>query len=229
MPTKNLSSQQALTLLQEGNQRFSSGLRSLEAAMSVAKMKELAQNGQTPFAIVLTCSDSRVPAEMIFDRGLGDLFVIRIAGNIVSPEIVASIEFAALNFGSQVCVVMGHSGCGAIKAAIEFENGRSGPLTKNLNGLVQEILPAVRSVTHVHQKDSHAVLTEATVQNVTRSAQLLSQQSTVLQDLVTQGKLKIAAAVYDIATGVVAFDPLGTERTINFDKTAHPLAEATYV
>lgn len=227
MPTKNLSSQQALTLLKEGNQRFSSGLRSLEAAMSVAKMKDLAQNGQNPFAIVLTCSDSRVPAEMIFDRGLGDLFVIRIAGNIVSSEIIASIEFAALNFGSPVCVVMGHSGCGAIKAAIEVEKGSGLELTKNLSGLVNEIIPAVKAVSFA-TTDAGKILSEATIHNVTRSAQLLSKQSPVLEKLSQEGKFKITSAIYDISTGVVTFDPASTERTIHFEKTIKP-AEAAYV
>jgi len=108
----------ALEVLLEGNKRFTSGTRSIEPMLSHLKMPSLAANGQKPFAVALTCSDSRSPAEMIFDQGVGDLFVVRVAGNVIAPSLLASVEFAVANFGSPLIVVLGHTLCGAVKATI---------------------------------------------------------------------------------------------------------------
>src|SRR5436853_5799952 len=121
-----VSPEDALGRLREGNRRFASGVRSLDAMLSHTRRVEFATS-QNPFAIVLGCSDSRAPAEIVFDQGLGDLFVIRVAGNIVAPSQVGSVEFAAERFGTRLVVVMGHSGCGAIDPAIEAMLGGQGP------------------------------------------------------------------------------------------------------
>src|SRR5690349_21481050 len=113
--------QEALAKLIKGNERFVTGLRSVESLASHLRRRELAESGQEPWAIVLSCSDSRVPAELVFDCGLGELFVVRVAGNIVAPSLIASVEFAAQSFGTPLCVVMGHSQCGAVGAAVQLE------------------------------------------------------------------------------------------------------------
>ncbi len=204
-----ITSSEALKLLIEGNERFASGLRSVETAMSVAKMKELAEKGQAPFAIVLTCSDSRVPCEILFDRGLGDIFVIRVAGNVTSPMVIASVEYAAQVLGSPLCVVMGHSGCGAIATAVSAENdakvGKS--LTKDLNVLISAISPAVREAQRLigPHASRETCVQETTMANIHRSVSLINE-SPVVSDLTRKGKLATIGAIYDIHSGVVKFD-----------------------
>src|SRR5271157_2642032 len=125
-----ISAREALDRLKEGNRRFASDLRSRDLPTGQTRRRELAA-GQEPFAIILGCSDSRVPAEIVFDQGLGDLFVIRVAGNIVAPSQIGSVEFAAERFGTRLVVVLGHSSCGAIEAAIEAVVQRRGPASRN--------------------------------------------------------------------------------------------------
>src|SRR5687768_14952389 len=137
-----LAAHEALARLIEGNQRYAANVRSLDALVSHGRRGELAA-GQLPYAIILGCSDSRVPAEIVFDQGLGDLFVIRVAGNIVAPSQVGSAEFAAERFGVRLVVVMGHSGCGAIDAAIEAMNDDSPPKSTNMLSIVDRIRPAI--------------------------------------------------------------------------------------
>lgn len=212
MPNAKLSGAEALERLIAGNARFCSGLRSIESVSSVAKMKELAEKGQSPFAIVLTCSDSRVPTEMVFDCGLGDLFVIRVAGNVVAPSLIASVEFAAANFGSPLCIVMGHSQCGAIKGAYQAEITGAHAPTANLEQLMTKIRPAVRwAMRNGNYDDTDGLIKEATLCNVRRSTQLLEKRSPVVSDLVQQGKLTLVGAVYDIATGRVSFESRSVE------------------
>jgi carbonic anhydrase len=206
-----MTSAEALQLLLEGNERFNSGLRSIETAMSVSKMRELAEKGQAPFAIVLTCSDSRVPTEMLFDRGLGDIFVIRIAGNVVSPMVIASVEYAAQVLGSPLCVVMGHTKCGAVATAVNAENDEKGKvansLTPDLTTLISAIRPAVRHAkeilgkSHTHEECLH----EATMANIHRSVEQLGQ-SAVISERMKKNQLAIIGAICDIHTGVVNFD-----------------------
>lgn len=204
---ENMNCSSALTLLLEGNRRFASGLRSIETIASTAYLKDLAENGQKPFAIVLTCSDSRVPAEMIFDRGLGDLFVIRVAGNIIAPSLLASIEFAATSFGTPLCVVMGHSGCGAVKAAIGAEMNGDHPGSPNLQKLVAKVKPAVRSVVRKNGGIAPQNLLDlATIANVQRTAELIERESPIVRKLIDSGKFLIAGAVYDLHTGRVHFE-----------------------
>src|SRR5881296_4604752 len=137
-----ISAREALERLREGNRRFVSGVRSRDTLASETRRKELAA-GQEPFAIVLGCSDSRVPAEIVFDQGLGDLFVIRVAGNIVAPSQVGSVEFAAERFDTRLAVVMGHTQCGAIAATLEELRRPSGQESPNLRAIVDRIRPAI--------------------------------------------------------------------------------------
>src|SRR5260221_3196407 len=131
----------ALDRLREGNRRFASDMRSAESLSSLTRRAELV-SGQQPFAIVLGCSDSRVPAEIVFDQGLGDLFVIRVAGNIVAPSQIGSVEFAADRFGTRLVVVLGHSMCGAIQATLDELGRPSTDQSPNLRAIVDRIRPA---------------------------------------------------------------------------------------
>lgn len=204
-----ITATQALNYLVEGNQRFANGLRSVETILTQSKMKELAEKGQSPFAIVLTCSDSRVPAEIVFDRGLGDLFVIRVAGNVVAPSLLASIEFAALNFGTPLCIVMGHSHCGAIRTTIDAElKGDPKGISENLKSLMKKVRPAVRhTLKNIEAGASHEeVMTYATLCNVRHSVRSIIRKSPTIAGLVETGDFILAGAVYDIHTGKVNFD-----------------------
>src|SRR5947207_4530708 len=137
-----VSAREALRCLQEGNRRYASSTSCSRKGVDRARRSELIE-GQEPFAIILGCSDSRVPAEIVFDQGLGDLFVIRVAGNIVAPSQIGSIEFAAARFGTRLVVVLGHSGCGAITATIEEVTGQTSNQSRNLRSIVDRIRPAV--------------------------------------------------------------------------------------
>lgn len=201
-----LTPAQAIERLKEGNLRFTGGVRAVEPLLSHLRMKELAEKGQKPFAIVLTCSDSRSPAEMIFDQGLGDLFVVRVAGNIVAPSLLASIEFAASNFGSSTVLVLGHTLCGAVNAAIAHTRDSSKPLpSANLEELVGRIRPAVEHTLLETKIDHPDFLKFSTYQNVRRSMRHIQDQSQIIQSLVSRGSLSIEGAILDIATGRVEF------------------------
>jgi carbonic anhydrase len=205
---------QALGRLISGNKRFANGLLSVDSIASGERRKQLARDGQNPFAIVLTCSDSRVPAEIVFDAGLGDLFVVRVAGNIVAPSLIASIEFAALTFGAPVCVVMGHSGCGAIKGAVSGVMRQQGSLTSNLDILLKEIEPAaLGALASISGTDRTKDLTDSVDEivnkaielNVLHSIEQLRLASPHLCELSEAGTFKIVGAVYDISAGTVDF------------------------
>src|SRR5262245_33390555 len=140
-----MSALDALARLREGNRRFARNQSSASAALGAARRAALV-DGQEPFAIVLGCSDSRVPAELVFDQGLGDLFVIRVAGNIIAPSLVGSVEFAASRFGTRLVVVMGHSQCGAVMATVEEVLGRATTGSKNLRSIVDRIRPPVETM-----------------------------------------------------------------------------------
>ena len=133
---------EALTRLRTGNQRYIQNVRSVDSMISHSRRGDL-MLVQSPFAIILGCSDSRAPAEIVFDQGLGDLFVIRVAGNIVAPSQVGSVEFAAERFGTRLVVLMGHTGCGAIDAAIEAISGEHGPTSRNVLSIVDRVRPGI--------------------------------------------------------------------------------------
>lgn len=199
------TSTEALKKLKDGNVRFVSGLKSINALYSQAKMKELADNGQAPFAIVLTCSDSRSPVEMIFDQGLGDLFVVRVAGNVVAPSLIASMEFAAANFESSLLVVMGHTQCGAISATLEhIKNPKIRLPSGHLEELVGRIRPAVEEALRNNRDlPEDKIPHVSAIENIQHSIRLIAEQSTILRSLQAQGKLAIHGAILNIADGSV--------------------------
>lgn len=180
--------------------------------MSTSRRAELVL-GQEPFAIILGCSDSRVPAELVFDQGFGDLFVIRVAGNIVAPSQVGSVEFAASKFGTRLVVVMGHSQCGAILATLDELQGRATSQTANLRSIVNRIRPSVATLlAGPRGVDPDNLAHEAVRANVRASADHLRHGSALLEDLILKDGLLVVGAEYSLETGVVDFfegNPVG--------------------
>lgn len=197
--------QEALERLQAGNRRFVSDVTGRQVLASQSRRSELAA-GQEPFAIILGCSDSRVPAEIVFDQGLGDLFVIRVAGNIVAPSQVGSVEFAAERYGTRLVVVLGHSSCGAILATLEEldEQGRNS--RRNLRSIVDRIRPSVEALLDTElRNDPDALVRQAVRANIRASANHLRHGSEVLEQLIQQDGLLVVGAEYSLETGVVDF------------------------
>jgi carbonic anhydrase len=192
----------ALRKLVSGNHRFVNDVRSLASFASSADRRALAA-AQAPFAVVLSCSDSRVPAEIVFDQGLGSLFVVRVAGNVVAPSLVGSIEYAVHSFGTPLVLVMGHTGCGAVKATIEhLRAGASSTSSENVLDIVERISPAVAPL--VAGADPAELLARATQANVRASVAQLQRASDLLAERVASGELLIVGAEYSLETGVVA-------------------------
>lgn len=200
-----ISAQQALEHLQEGNRRFVSEKQSEEARTGPTRRREVAA-GQAPFAIILGCSDSRVPAEIIFDQGLGDLFVIRVAGNIVAPSQVGSVEFAAALYGTPLVVVLGHSQCGGILATLDELQQPSANQSPNLRSIVDRIRPSVEGLLATELRhDPEALVRQAVRANVRASANQLRHGSEVLERLIQHGGLRVVGAEYSLDDGVVEF------------------------
>ena len=199
-----LSAAEALARLREGNRRFASGAGELAAAIGHARRLQVASE-QRPFAVVLGCSDSRVPAELVFDQGLGELFVIRVAGNIVSPSQVGSVEFAAARFGTQLVVVLGHTQCGAILATLEHvRQGAQHP--DNLLAIVERIRPSVQTLLELRPSASEDELVHQAVRaNVRASLNHLRHGSALLERLIAQQRLSVVGAEYHLETGTVDF------------------------
>jgi carbonic anhydrase len=195
----------ALARLRDGNTRYASNVRSLESMVSHTRRGAHAE-GQTPTAIILGCSDSRVPAEVVFDQGLGDLFVIRVAGNIVAPSQIGSVEFAAARFGTRLVVVMGHSGCGAITATIEDMRNPS-KQSKNIRSIVDRVRPSVQSLLDPDMPVlDHATLVHKAVRaNVRASCNQLRHGSDLLEQLAAEEGLLVVGAEYSLDTGLVDF------------------------
>jgi carbonic anhydrase len=196
-----ITATEALIRLREGNRRFvkAQGLANHGHRASLAA-------GQEPFAIVLGCSDSRVPAELVFDLGFGDLFVIRVAGNIVAPSQVGSVEFAAARFGTPLVVVMGHTQCGAITATLEELTGQATSQSRNLRSIVDRVRPSVESVMAVRgDLDPAALIHEAVRANVRVSTDHLRHGSEILERLIRDGRLAVVGAEYSLETGTVDF------------------------
>jgi carbonic anhydrase len=199
----NVPAAAALARLLEGNGRFVANVRSVESMASQARRSELVRE-HSPFAAVLGCSDSRAPAELVFDQGLGDLFVIRVAGNIVAPSQVASVEFAAERFGLRLALVMGHSHCGAVEAALEAILDAAAPGPGKLPSIVARIRPAVEEVMAPEVRWNRAALLDRAVRaNVHASVKQLRRGSPVLEQLILEQRLVVAGAVYDLETGRV--------------------------
>jgi carbonic anhydrase len=200
-----ISAREALALLREGNRRFVAGTPSHDALSSASRRAELAL-GQAPLAIVLGCSDSRVPAELVFDQGLGDLFVIRVAGNIVAPSQVGSVEFAAERFGTRLVVVLGHSQCGAVIAALDQLQRPEPARSRNLASIVDRVRPAVEPLLELPvAADPERLMAEAVRANVERSVQQLRHGSEILEQLAVADGLLVIGAEYSLESGAVEF------------------------
>ena len=200
-----ISADLALERLQQGNLRFVASLSSSEHLPGHARRIELAQE-QNPFAIILGCSDSRVPAEIVFDQGLGDLFVIRVAGNIVAPSQVGSVEFAASRFGTRLVVVLGHSQCGAILATLEELHRPTANQSRNLRSIVDRVRPSVEGLLATElDHDQDALVKQAVRANIRASASHLRHGSEVLEQLIEKHELLVVGAEYSLETGLVDF------------------------
>jgi carbonic anhydrase len=208
-PPTNLSAIDALTRLRDGNRRYSQNVRSVDSLVSHSRRD---QSSQSPFAIVLGCSDSRAPAEVVFDQGLGDLFVIRVAGNIVAPSQVGSVEFAIGRFDTRLVVVMGHTLCGAIDATIEAITSAQGPVSAALGSIVNRVRPAIEGLVHTSLvADREKLRREAMRANVRASVNHLRHGSEIIERSTLEQGLLVVGAELDLATGEVTFldDPQG--------------------
>lgn len=193
----------ALARLREGNGRFVEGDRSIDTYLSHTKLDQHLE-GQSPFAVILGCSDSRVPVEIVFDAGIGDLFVIRVAGNIVAPSLVGSVELAADKFGSRLVVVMGHTACGAIQATLDTISEAEADNSSNVNAIVDFIRPCFDGMLDAGL-DRDEIVARAVRQNVTTTAAKLRHGSAVLERLIRDEGLLVVGAEYSLETGVVEF------------------------
>jgi carbonic anhydrase len=203
MSVQNLPGRDALARLIEGNRRYMQNVRSVDAMLSHSR-RDLTL--QRPVAIILGCSDARAPAEVVFDQGLGDLFVIRVAGNIVAPSQVGSVEFAAEHFGTRLVVVMGHSGCGAITATLDAMMQQQSPTSKNLMSIVNRVRPAIESLVATDlARDPEKLKREAVRANVRASVSHLSHSSEIIEKLVAEDGLIVVGSELDLSTGEVAF------------------------
>lgn len=200
-----IAAREALDRLREGNERFRANVLSINSLVSYMRRGELT-DGQAPFAIILGCADSRVPAEIVFDQGLGDLFVIRVAGNIVAPSQVGSVEFAAARYGTPLVVVLGHSQCGAIAATIEDIRSKGPNASSNLRSIVERIRPSVEGLFDTDLAEDEAALTAHAVRaNVRASTNHLRHGSPLLEKLIQDEGLLVVGAEYALDTGKVEF------------------------
>jgi carbonic anhydrase len=202
-----ITAEEALERLREGNRRFVHDIKEPDAEfVSNHARRQALAGGQAPFAIILGCSDSRVPAELVFDQGLGDLFVIRVAGNVVAPSLVGSVEFAADMFGTRLVVVLGHSQCGAIQATLEQIERPIESQSRNLRSIVDRVRPAVEGLLQTGLRaDPEALLREAVRANIRASMDHLLHGSPIIEGFVQTDGLSIVGAEYSLETGVVDF------------------------
>ncbi len=192
-----MNSAEAVERLRDGNRRYVAGKTTRSSTIDPAERAELA-GGQSPFAVILSCSDSRVPVELVFDRGAGDLFVIRVAGNVATPTQIGSIEYAVSQLGAQLVVVLGHDGCGAVAAAIESVEQQSPLPSPNLEAIVDEIRPALESLRDL-------TLNDAVLANVRRTIDNLGRRSPLLEQAIADGNVTVTGAIYSLETGGVSF------------------------
>jgi carbonic anhydrase len=195
----------ALALLRDGNRRFVSDVSNRDTLADRARRMKLA-DGQEPFATILGCSDSRVPVEIIFDQGLGDLFVIRVAGNIVAPSLIGSVEFAAEQFGTRLVVVLGHTQCGAIHATIDQLQQPKNNRSRNLHSIVDLIRPSIEGLLETNLRNDLDALVHAAVRaNIRTSVDHLRHGSEIIEHLIKKAGLLVVGAEYSLETGVVDF------------------------
>lgn len=200
-----ITATEAFTRLKEGNERFAAHVSGDKIFLHQTKRTELTKI-QEPMAIILGCSDARVPAEMVFDQGLGDLFVIRVAGNIVAPSQVGSVEFAASRFGTRLVVVLGHSECGAILATLEELQRPGSNQSRNLASIVDRVRPSVQPLLDDGVAADHVQLVRKAVRaNIRASTNHLRHGSQILEQLIQNEGLIVVGAEYSLETGVVDF------------------------
>lgn len=200
-----MTAQQSLNRLRDGNRRFVAEIRSENAVASQTRRREVAL-AQEPFAVILGCSDSRVPAELVFDQGLGDLFVIRVAGNIVAPSQIGSVEFAVGRYGTRLVVVLGHTRCGAILATVDELQRRTEEQSRNLRSIVDRIRPSVAALMDASlAQDRDELVHQAIRANIRMSVNQLRHGSEILEQQVQAQGLLIVGAEYSLETGVVEF------------------------
>ena len=203
MDPDSLSPPEALQRLLDGNRRF---LDKGAALGSRVFRADLADEVQRPFAIILGCSDSRTPVEILFDEGFGHLFVVRIAGNVVAPSVVGSIEFAASQYGTRLVVVLGHTRCGAVMATVRAIQSGDGPESKNIRAITDRIAPHIEGLVRRSGPDlDPALVRESTRMNVRASVDHLRHGSRLLEDLVLSGRVAVVGAEYELETGQVQF------------------------
>lgn len=200
-----IDASEALQRLRAGNQRFAASLGG-DAVLHMNPQRLQLPERHLPFAIVLGCSDARVPAEIVFDQGLGDLFVIRVAGNIVAPSQVGSVEFAASRFGTRLVVVLGHSQCGAIDATLEELQRPAEKQSRNLQAIVDRVRPSVEPLLATDARHDLTSLARTAIRaNVTASVDHLRHGSEILEELIRRDGLRVVGAEYAVETGVVTF------------------------
>lgn len=197
--------EKVLESLKDGNARFLNGQSKHSAESSLLKLKDFAQNGQLPKAIILCCSDSRAPVEMIFDQDIGDLFVIRVAGNIVAPSLIGSVEFAASTLGVRFVLVMGHTKCGAVTATMDHIENSNALGSENIHDIISRIKPHVFPISQRVSISKEEKLNLAIEANVMASVSQLSHSSRLIENLAAQGALQIHGAVLDLHSGEVKF------------------------
>lgn len=199
MPNTNMSPKEALRILKEGNFRFFNNMSMNQNLLQQVKDTRFRQE---PFAVVVSCMDSRTSAELIFDLGIGDIFSIRIAGNVITPGILGSLEYAVAAAGARLIVILGHTGCGAIKGACD------GVEMGNLTGLLEHIKPAIAKETTINENrnsNNEAFVTAVTHLNIQHSLEEVLSGSEVIRKLLHEGKVGIITALYDISNGRIEF------------------------
>ena len=191
---ENLTCKEARDILAEGNKRF---VQNLKVQRNLQEQVLATSHGQYPFAVVLSCIDSRVPAELVFDQGIGDIFSVRVAGNVVNEDILGSMEFACKVAGSKIVVVLGHTKCGAVNAACK--NVEMG----NITAMLSKIKPAIDFIRKDQEEMSDSAIEEVAIQNVKVSIDKIRQESPILAELESSGQIEIVGALYDVSSGVV--------------------------
>ena len=200
-----IPAREALQRLRDGNRRFVDDTRSSESLISPRRRAELTA-GQEPFAAILGCSDSRVPVEIIFDQGLGDLFVIRVAGNIVAPSQIGSVEFVAERFKTRLVVVLGHSQCGVIQATLEQLTGPTERRSRNVHSIVNRVRPSIEGLLETGLRHDYDSLVHHAVRaNVRASTNQLRHGSQVIEQMIQTEGLLVVGAEYSLETGLVEF------------------------
>ncbi len=196
---------EALEKLRQGNGRFINNVRGAEPILSQVRRADFVR-GQSPFAVILGCSDSRVPAEIIFDQGLGDLFVIRVAGNVVAPSQIGSVEFALERFATPLVVVLGHTSCGGVGATLDVLRNRAQPGSRGVMSIVDRIRPAIEPLLQTELADQPDALMRVSIRaNVRASANQLRHGSEIIERMVAERRVVVVGGVYDLATGEVEF------------------------